>query len=534
LSKGDIRSFGKVGIKTSTQVNEKQIFERIKSLKRSKTNLLPNLSDRMKAGQLIDIIEDNKAINVKKGSGKKKKLQKDGFENVCIVGHDVKSLFPSLKNAESARLTRYAVLNSKVDVENFDHKMALRYIFIVGGRDLISKAKLSRHMPKWLGDREDLTAVGGRKSKAAESWKDSDRTLWPSEKRQILATLMEIMVNVVMGTHIYYFAGKFFLQSDSGPIGLRSTASLAALIMKLWDTAWLELVDREGLELLDYFRYVDDCRNMLFCLLEGWRWVDNEFKFSEAWEIEDLNSDVTDSSRTMTELTKAMSSLISYIEFEGEEPGMFPGNKLPTLDTAIWWNGSCFMYEFWEKPTVPNRVLQSDTALAESLIRSSLNQDVVRRLLHCHLDVPNVRKSEFLSVFAQKLVNSGFSVPSAQLILVHGVTKYTELVKNSKLPETHPKFKPIHFDRNFKLLERKLQKYLAKSCWYEQDNTKKCSWRSNLPEEWKGAKPIQQRMPGMTFSSLLQVQNSKNGRLIKSIAKIEPRLSKSTSYNIKL
>ena len=108
------------------------------------------------------------------------------------------------------------------------------------------------------------------------------------------------------------------------------------------------------------------------------------------------------------------------------------------------------------------------------------------------------------------------------------------MVKNSKLPETHPKFKPIHFDRNFKLLERKLQKYLAKSCWYEQDNTKKCSWRSKLPEEWKGAKPIQQRMPGMTFSSLLQVQNSKNGRLIKSIAKIEPRLSKSTGYNVKI
>ena len=170
-------------------------------------------------------------------------MQKQKLSDVCFVGHDVKSLFPSLKNAESARLTRYAVLQSNVDVENFDHKMALRYIFIVGGRDLISKAKLSRHMPKWLGDREDLTAVGGRKSKSEKSWKDSDRTLWPSEKKQILATLMEIMVNVVMGTHVYYFAGKFFLQSDSGPIGLRSTACLAALIMKIWDKAWIELVD---------------------------------------------------------------------------------------------------------------------------------------------------------------------------------------------------------------------------------------------------------------------------------------------------
>ena len=55
-----------------------------------------------------------------------------------------------------------------------------------------------------------------------------------------------------------------------------------------------------------------------------------------------------------------------------------------------------------------------------------------------------------------------------------------------------------------------------------------------MPEEWKGAEPIQQRMPGMNFSSLLQVQNSRDGRLIKSIAMILPRLSKSTGYNVKI
>ena len=149
---------------------------------------------------------------------------------------------------------------------------------------------------------------------------------------------------------MYYFAGKFFIQQDSGPIGLRSTACLAALIMKLWDSTWLKLAERD------------------------------KFQFSEMWEKEDLQSGLSDTHRTMKELTSAMSSLVSFIQFEGEEPGMFPGNKLPTLDTAVWWNGKTLMYEFYEKPTVPNRVLQKDTALAESAIRSSLNQEVVRRM----------------------------------------------------------------------------------------------------------------------------------------------------------
>ena len=60
-------------------------------------------------------------------------MQKEGLENMCFIGQDVKSLFPSLKCVETARLTRHAILNSNIDVENFDHQMALRYIFIVGG-----------------------------------------------------------------------------------------------------------------------------------------------------------------------------------------------------------------------------------------------------------------------------------------------------------------------------------------------------------------------------------------------------------------
>ena len=273
---------------------------------------------------------------------------------------------------------------------------------------------------------------------------------------------------------------------------------------------------------------------MLFALAEGWRWVEGGFKFSSTWQSEDLNSDVTDSHRTMLEVTKAMSSLISYIQFEGEEPGMFCDSKLPTLDTAIWWNGESFMYEFWEKPTVPNRVIQKDTALAESTIRSSLNQEVVRRLLNCSKNLEPVKKAEILSVFSQKLINSGFSIPSAQITLVHGVARFVEIMQNSELPKSHPRYKPVHFNKNFKKCENKLKKYLDKANWYENDGQFKSFWRSKLPQNWRGAKSDQMKSPGMKFTSLLQVQNSKGGRLIKALSKIEPRLSKLSKYSVKM
>ena len=352
----------------------------------------------------------------------------------------MKSLFPSLKCIESARLTRHAVLNSDINIENFDHEMALRYIFIVGGRQLISKCGLTRLCPVWLGDRVDLITVGGKKSKSTKCWRNTNKSVFASEKKKILACLLEIMVNVIMNTHVYFFAGKFYIQRNSGPIGLRSTACLAALLMKLWDIAWLRLARREGLSILSFFRYVDDCRNMLHAILEGWRWVDGQFRFSKVWEVEDLNSGLSDCHRTMREITKAMSSIISFIQFEGEEPGMFPESKLPTLDTSVWWNGLSLSYEFFEKPTVPNRVIQRDTALAGSSIRASLNQEVVRRLLNCSDSIETHRKQHFLSVFSQKLINSGFSIMSAQTILVHGVARYIELCSLSELPQSNPKY----------------------------------------------------------------------------------------------
>ena len=399
FAKSDIRSFGKNGVRTKVKSRNDEILSRVESLKKSCTNLLPNLNDRVKAGFLIDELECNEAINVKNPSNCQKVRQKTGLDNVCFIGHDVKSLFPSLKSVESARLVRHGVLSSEVDVENFDHKMALRYIYIVGGRELINKAGLSRLCPTWLGSREDLITVGGRKSKSPKSWRDVERTLFHSEKEKILAMLMEIMVHVIMNTHVYFFGGKFFIQKDSGPIGLRSTACLAALIMKLWDRAWLSLAKKHGLSILCFFRYVDYCRNMLHALCEGWRWSGAQFEFKTKWEAQDLASGMSDTHRTMLEVTMAMSSLISFIQFEGEEPGMFAGEKLPTLDTSIWWDGSRLVYEFFEKPTVPNRVFQRDTALAETSIRSSLNQEVFRRLINCSSELSLDRKQEFLSKF---------------------------------------------------------------------------------------------------------------------------------------
>ena len=208
----------------------------------------------------------------------------------------------------------------------------------------------------------------------------------------------------------------------------------------------------------------------------------NQFKFKESWYLEDMSSGKSDQERTMGELVKAMSSLVEFLSFEGEESGMFYDNKLPTLDTALWWDGESIKYQFFEKEMCPNIVLQRDTALSPTSVRASLVQEVVRRLLNCSRDLPVGPKQDVLSKFAQKLLNSKHSVSSSKIILVHGVTKYVEICRRSDLETSHPDHKPLHFDRLYMRDERRIKKFLAASNWYRGDE-KKFNWRSNLPTE---------------------------------------------------
>ena len=123
------------------------------------------------AADLIDELYGNEAILLpKRNVGRKngQKIQKES--GLSILGADVKSLFPSLKNLETARLAKHAILTSEVNFENWDFLKALRYIYVNCGHNHASRQEylrnngLLRHCPKWLGDRSDLISVGGSKT----------------------------------------------------------------------------------------------------------------------------------------------------------------------------------------------------------------------------------------------------------------------------------------------------------------------------------------------------------------------------------
>ena len=263
--------------------------------------------------------------------------------------------------------------------------------------------------------------------------------------------------------------------------------------------------------------------------------VRRTFFYCKEWEIENQNSGLSDQQRTTREFVLAMSSLVSFLTFEGEDHTMFLNSRLPTLDCEIWVDETSNMvkYSFFEKAMCPNRLVQKSTALSQNCIRASLCQDVVRRLKKCSLDLPNSEKQEILSKFSQKIVNLGHSVQSVQYILVHGVVKFVEMVKNSNLPKNHPKYWPLHCEKDFNVVDRKLKKNVAKNSWFEYSPlNKKLEWRQAVPRGLIGARADRVKLPGMDYSTVMKVPSSKGGRLLRALAAAEPRLAKSSKYEV--
>ena len=129
------------------------------------------------------------------------------------------------------------------------------------------------------------------------------------------------------------------------------------------------------------------------------------------------------------------------------------------------------MHSFFEKPIVGNQVLRRDTALPTASIKATLLQETVRRLLNNSVDLDVTEVRSILSRFAQKLINSGHSQLSNKLFIVQGVTKYLHRLRLSRLPENHPKFRPLYLSKEYNESQRQISKYLAKMEWFRSEDT---------------------------------------------------------------
>ena len=195
---------------------------------------------------------------------------------MVILGSDVAALYPSLDTDKVAELVYQAVKKSKIEWSNIDYMEATRYIAFNWDSLTCQRSKLRRILPVRRhknGSRPGVTGIGplGPDTGDTEQWIFKKVTLTKDEKREVIATVVKIITKAMFKTHVYSFGGKVYRQVNGGPIGLRSTCSVARLVMKVWDDKWLENLKNLMVKIEEATRYMDDGRTAMYRFRHGWR-----------------------------------------------------------------------------------------------------------------------------------------------------------------------------------------------------------------------------------------------------------------------
>ena len=347
----------------------------------------------------------------------------------------------------------------------------------------------------------------------------------------------------MMNTHVYSFDGKIFIQKEGGPIGLRSTCAVARVVMNEWDARWLETLEANNIKLRKGERYMDDIRAILQGLKMGWRWWEGGLYYCDEWRLDDELGGKSACRRTSEALLEAMNEIFEFLVFTQEINEDFEDKMLPTLDTKICIeDGKFIIFEFYRKPMATNLLIQSSTALSESVKVATLKEEVVRRLKHTSTRLPHSKRLETLEEMSQMMVNSGHKTKFMQQVMIGGILRYENKLRASKLNKEDPNYRPLHQPSGRKMSRLK-KKAMSKGNWYRENNSEDEHKEQSVPraENSKGWKTNSKKNKQLTAgrkksiksSTVIFIPNTRNGIMLRKFKEMEETLSQLTGFKIK-
>ena len=177
-----------------------------------------------------------------------------------------------------------------------------------------------------------------------------------------------------------------------------------------------------------------------------------------------------------------------------------------------------------------NSVLNKRTAMPEDSKIRSLTNELVRRLLRTRESMGDGIKTRIIDDFAQKLLNSGYSIFQTRNIIVAGLKGYEKLLRKSRMPGGWK----LHRTSSKRYQSRTRKKLTEKSEWFRQNKKddvdielddvnddkympKGWSKSAELNQKTRQNKASSQKEDTLRVRSVLFVEASKGGVLAKSV-----------------
>ena len=179
------------------------------------------------------------------------------------------------------------------------------------------------------------------------------------------------------------------------------------------------------------------------------------------------------------------------LKFTTDVPSKYDDMKMPVLDMKVGLNDQNEVeYVFYEKPMKSKMVIGKASALPNNVKMKTLTQEVFRRMHNTKETILEEHKSTMLTEYMKKLKTSGYTQEERYNILIGGMNTYNKLKKLEK--------------------EGKRKFYRPPEVTSLERNTKKC-----IKNEWF------KRGKENKFTSVMFVEATPNGELVKAIRKVE-------------
>ena len=326
--------------------------------------------------------------------------------------------------------------------------------------------------------------------------------------------------------HVYCFGGENYLQSDSGPIGLRITMAVARLVMSEWGERMRDILTDAGIKVFLEGSFVDDIRYVTSPIPNGVRWSQQEkkFVFKEEWFQEESEfSPARRKKKTSEELCFAMNSIFPNIKFTVEVEDDFESKRLPTLDAELFFEGNFLRFSFYEKPMKNPYCIMKSSAMSEKSKIQILSQDLIRRMQNTCQTIPQSERNKIVDSYTDRLVRSGYSQSQVREIIVSGLMGYENKVTRAKRDNI-----PLHRPAAATLKNRLHKKLTQKQNWYKgkkKSNSQSKQTTKKSKTEPKSAPPI---------VSVMFVQYTPHSQLLQQMRQMESKITAVTGDRVKL
>ena len=186
-----------------------------------------------------------------------------------VLSMDVDALYPSMEWNEIITAVRELIENSEEEMENVDWNAMAKYLAVTLTKEEIEGEKLQHIIPKRKVETGRDISVAYLCNKANDDKWMSARLPGVNQKKKMVALTVAEGVKACMANHVYCVGDILYIQLRGGPIGLELTGAVSRAVMRRWDKMYLKTVQKAGIKMLLYERYVDDSNQVTIVLPPG-------------------------------------------------------------------------------------------------------------------------------------------------------------------------------------------------------------------------------------------------------------------------